>query len=392
MCVVCVKKCVAELPRDCAKLRRGRVSNSSLRPSATPLRFSAILFCGFATLRNTQHPMKFGSVTLENAVGKILGHNVIGQDGRRLLRKGRLLGEQDVAKLRDIGRTHIHVAELAPTDVDENAAAHLIANAILGDNFRLSRVATGRVNMFAEALGLLRIDAEALFALNRLDGITLATLPANAVVRPGKMVATIKIIPYAVSAETIATATTHNNILTLTVLKQRSVGLILSGSPNAKERIVRSFDNALRPRIEALNSQLTHIDFVPLEDEQGEADLATAIQHLVKLVDLIVLAGDTAIMDRHDIAPMAVERAGGEIEIFGAPVDPGNLLLLGYVGDRPIVGAPGCARSPKDNIVDIVLPRLLAGDRLTEEDIISFALGGLLEDVPERPLPRSKLQ
>ncbi len=336
--------------------------------------------------------MKFAAIPIEQAVGKILGHNIVGSEGRRVLRKGRLLSEADIDKLRAIGRSQIHVAELAADDVDENSAARRIANAILGDNFRLSKVATGRVNIYAQQLGLLRVDADALFALNRLAGVTLATLPANAVVQPGKMVATIKIIPYALSAEIVAAATASVTILTLTPLQAKSVGMILSGFPTAQERIVRSFDNAIRPRIEALNAQLTEIAFVPLEDEQGEANLASAIEQLVERVDLLILAGDTAIMDRHDIAPNAIERAGGQIEIFGVPVDPGNLLLLGYKDFRPIIGAPGCARSPKDNIVDIVLPRLLAGDHLTAEDIISFALGGLLEDVPERPLPRSKLQ
>jgi molybdenum cofactor cytidylyltransferase len=119
--------------------------------------------------------------------------------------------------------------------------------------------------------------------------------------------------------------------------------------------------------------------------------MAVAIERYAKIYDLVILAGETAIQDRYDIAPRAIERMGGTIEIFGVPVDPGNLLLLAYAGQIPIVGAPGCARSSKDNIVDIVLPRLLAGDHLTQNAMIEYAHGGLLEDVPERPLPRSKI-
>jgi molybdenum cofactor cytidylyltransferase len=103
---------------------------------------------------------------------------------------------------------------------------------------------------------------------------------------------------------------------------------------------------------------------------------------------MIVLAGETAIMDSHDIVPRAVVRAGGHIESVGAPVDPGNLLMLAYIDDVPIVGAPGCARSRKVNIVDWILPRLLAGDRLTRRDIVALGHGGLLQDVPERGMPR----
>jgi molybdenum cofactor cytidylyltransferase len=103
---------------------------------------------------------------------------------------------------------------------------------------------------------------------------------------------------------------------------------------------------------------------------------------------LIILAGETAIMDRYDIAPRAVERAGGKIETVGAPVDPGNLLMLAYLDGVPVLGAPGCVRSPKTNVVDWVLPRLLAGDRLSHIDIVALGHGGLLDDIPERPVPR----
>lgn len=134
------------------------------------------------------------------------------------------------------------------------------------------------------------------------------------------------------------------------------------------------------------------MDFVSLDDEAGEERLAAAIGTLLgRGLDLLILAGETAIMDRHDVAPRAIERAGGEVECYGAPVDPGNLLLVAYRGAVPILGAPGCARSPKTNIVDLVLPRLLVGDRVTAADVAALGHGGLLEDVPERPQPRSWL-
>ena len=131
---------------------------------------------------------------------------------------------------------------------------------------------------------------------------------------------------------------------------------------------------------------------MPLEGEEGEVTLAeTLAQQISAGVDLIVLAGETAIMDRHDIAPRAIERAGGEVTCFGAPVDPGNLLMLAYLSDVPVLGAPGCVRSRKINVVDWVLPRLLVGDRLTSADLVALGHGGLLEDIVERPMPRNAL-
>lgn len=336
--------------------------------------------------------MQFSSVPLSDAIGHILGHNVTGESGRRILRKGRILTAQDVAKVREIGRTTLYVAQLDPTDIPEDAAARQIAEAVCGGKYlRRSTGATGRVNIYAETLGLVRVDVTGLFALNRLLGVTLATLPTNTAVNNGKMVATLKIIPYAISAETLQAALNHTDLLTFTPLPKRNAGLILSGYPTARERIVRSFENALRPRLAALNATIAAINFVPLEDESDEQVMANAISDYARQFDLVILAGETAIQDRYDIAPRAIERMGGEIEIFGVPVDPGNLLLLAYANGVPIVGAPGCARSPKNNIVDIVLPRLLAGDHLTQNAIIAYAHGGLLEDVPERPLPRSRI-
>ncbi len=342
--------------------------------------------------------MKFEAVPVERAAGLILGHNVAGDDGRRMLRKGRELSASDLEKLAALGRRSVWVARLEDGDVEENAAAERIAGAAAGvdpasGGLLLSRPSTGRVNLYARALGLLRVDRERLKRLNASDGVTLATLPAHAVAGGGKMVATLKIIPYALSEPEVRRAEeAATGLLHLTALPPRSAGLILSGSPTARERIVRGFRNALGPRLAALGATLSEVNFVSLDDDAGEERLAATIaRQLDAGAELLILAGETAIMDRHDVAPRAVERAGGEVECFGAPVDPGNLLLLAYRGAVPIVGAPGCARSAKRNIVDLVLPRLLAGDRLSRDDVAELGHGGLLEDVPERPLPRSRI-
>ena len=336
--------------------------------------------------------MKFGPVPVEQAEGKILGHHITRPDGSRAFRKGKPLTAADVALLAQMGRKSLYVAELEVGDVTENEAAGRIANAIRGEGLRLSAASTGRVNLYAGLLGLLRVDVARLGRLNQLEGVTLATLPTNTAVSEGKMVATVKILPYALPESGLAPAGAIGPILWLEPLLPRRVGLILSGGIAARERVIHGFEGALRRRLLALGSPLERLDFVPLEDEPDESQLAQTIdQQLREGLNLIILAGETAIMDRHDIAPRAVERAGGQVVCFGAPVDPGNLLMLAYAGKIPILGAPGCVRSPKENIVDLLLPRLLVGDRPGKADIITLAHGGLLEDVPERPAPRSQL-
>jgi molybdenum cofactor cytidylyltransferase len=205
-------------------------------------------------------------------------------------------------------------------------------------------------------------------------------------------VATVKVIPYALPADTVASAEAcaREGRLRVDPFPPRRVSLLLSGSTPARERVLRDFIPPLQRRVEGLGSSLCAVEFVALEDEAGEAALADALRRAVSGgAGLVLLAGETAIVDRHDIAPRALERAGGEVVAFGAPVDPGNLLLLGRLGTVPVVGAPGCARSPRENVVDAVLPRLLAGDALTRADLVALGHGGLLEDVPERGAPRS---
>lgn len=285
-------------------------------------------------------------------------------------------------------------------------AAMRVAQAVSGNGIRFSGPSTGRVNLMASCLGVLRVDASRLLQINACEGITLATLLTHTAVgrsTSGKsspltgrmMVGTVKVLPYGVAEQVVhaaETVATGGPLLWIDPIPKRKVAVVLSGSPTAEKRIHKGFIAPLQERLEALDAEICAVDFVPLEDDRGEAVLAELLHRRIQGgAELIVLAGETAIMDRYDITPRAIERTGGEITCFGAPVDPGNLLLLAYKDAVPVLGAPGCVRSPKANIIDWVLPRLLVGDRLTHADIFSLGHGGLLEDFEERPMPRSRL-
>jgi molybdenum cofactor cytidylyltransferase len=337
--------------------------------------------------------MKFGPVPVDQAAGKILGHNISNPGGKRALRKGNQLSGDDVNLLVEIGCTIVYVAELEPGDIGEDEAAERIAQSVCGIGLQATSPVVGRVNLPAQERGVLRVDASRLARINEWEGISLATLPSHSVVLPRKIVATIKVIPFAlpetVVCEVEAFLAETGPIIQLYPLRLRTAALILSSSPFVKERVINDFVPALQARIEILGSRLRSIDFVPLEDEAGEIALAERIQERVSEgAEIIILAGETAIMDRYDIAPRAVERAGGVVTCYGAPVDPGNLLMLAYLDQVPILGAPGCVRSQKTNVIDWVLPPLLAGDCLSRSDIIQMGHGGLLEDILKRPMPR----
>lgn len=340
--------------------------------------------------------MKFESVLLENALGKILGHNVSGANGRRVLRKGNPITMPDIVLLRQLGRKQVYVAILEQGDVLEDEAAKRIAQSVAGPAFTLTGPATGRVNIYAQKAGLLRVNTQKLGQLNLQAGVTLATLPTHTLVplnQPKKvMVGTVKILPYALPNQVVEEAKAIGRVLQWVSFPVQQVALVLSGSPSAKPLLVRSFEKALRARLEPLNATLAHTFFVGLQGgDDEETAVAQAIAQASQTHDMVIVAGETATQDRYDIGPRAIERAGGVIECFGAPVDPGNLLVLAYKKGLPIVGAPGCARSPKKNIIDWVLPRLLVGDKLTQQEIAQWGHGGLLEDVLERPLPRARI-
>ncbi len=336
--------------------------------------------------------MKFGSIPLAQAPGKILGHNIAGLDGRRVLRKGKPLTSDDIELLERLGRKSVYVAELAADDMSEDTAARRVAEVVAGSGLRLSGPASGRVNLLATTLGVLRVDVDRLAHINQYEGVTLATLTAHTAVQARQIVATVKIIPFAIPERSIEEvekiAAEGGPILKVEELAEQPVSLILTGSLSIRDKLTLDFA-PLVERVTALGSRVTYIEYISLEDESGEVKLAESLaRQRTSGARLIMLAGETAIMDRYDSVPRAVERAGGCIASVGAPVDPGNLLMLAYLDDVPVLGAPGCARSRKINVIDWVLPRLLIGDRLTRADIVSLGHGGLLEDAPERPMPR----
>lgn len=323
--------------------------------------------------------MRVEKVSINKAVGHILLHNQAGPDGRRVFRKGHLLTGDDLPRLQSLGREQVYVAILDDDDIAEDEAARRLGNIIGGDKIKTSNASTGRVNLSAATAGLFKVNVDALLAFNNRPGITLGTIPNNSLVQPNKTVGTIKIIPYSVpqamlaEAEAIAAKTPLVDVNPFVV---QQAALITTGSPEAKEKVVNSFTPPLKERLAAYNTEMLEGPYVA----EDEAEISQAIQWALNSgVKMILIAGETSIMDTDDITPRAIKAAGGEIVHHGVPVEPGNLLLLAYYGDIPIVGAPGCARSKSYNVIDMLLPRLAAGERLTRRDLIEWGHGGYLK-------------
>lgn len=332
--------------------------------------------------------MMFGPVPLDRATGTTLAHT------QRLpglvLKKGMVLDDAAVAALRAAGRESVIVATPEAGDVGEDAAASRLATLLLGPGLRRSRAGTGRVNLIARAAGLLRVPAAAVDALNRVDeSLTLATLPDHAAVAAGDMVATIKVIPFAVPAAALtrAEAAAAAARLDLHPFRRRTVGLVMTHLPGLKPSVLAGTEQATRARVQGLGGTL----LPPLTTPHAAAPIAEALGRLLgQGADILLVAGASAVVDRRDVGPAGIVAAGGEIVHFGMPVDPGNLICLGRIGERPALVLPGCARSPRLNGIDWVLGRLFAGLRVDGEAIAGMGVGGLLKDAGPRPLPRAK--
>ncbi|MDQ7030754.1 MAG: molybdopterin-binding protein [Ardenticatenia bacterium] len=323
--------------------------------------------------------MRIQTVPLNEAEGHLLVHNIVNREGRKVVSKGTRLRSSHVAALRDVGVTVVDVAVLDPEDVHEDEAATRLAEAMATAHMATTRGVGGRVNLHTTVLGVLHVEAERLWALNQLPGITLATRPPYTVVRPEKgasQVATLKIIPYAVPERVLAEALAlAPGLLDVRPLPARRVALLITGDPAAHGRLRQQFEPPMRARVERLGSQLLAVEAVPF----AETAVAEAARRLLALNDMLIVVGQTSVMDEHDLIPRALRAAGATFALHGAPVEPGNLLALAYLPDgRPVLCAPGCARSPSHNVVDMVLPRLLTGERLGRREIAALGLGGLL--------------
>jgi molybdenum cofactor cytidylyltransferase len=337
--------------------------------------------------------MKFLRVPISEAAGGVLAHNMIDAEGRRLLKKGELLSDRHFGKLAVGGRDFVYVAQFEAGDIGEDEAARRVAAAVAGPGVFSPHAATGRANLKATGAGLLRINVEAIEHLNEIDdGITVATLTTHTFVRAAQMVATVKIIPFAVPQSAVQALEEYSRsvapVISVQVLPVRKAGLIVTAHQGQHERIAAEFTPALQVRLDKLGSSIVQTDFA----EHEVADIAPAIRRqLAAGIEMILIVSMTAVIDRHDVVPRAIAQAGGAVEHFGAPVDPGNLLLIGYAGSVPIIGAPGCVRSLKTNAFDLVLPRLLAGERITRRDIVRLGHGGLLEEIRERHFLREAI-
>jgi molybdenum cofactor cytidylyltransferase len=330
--------------------------------------------------------MKFGPASPADAIGGVTVHTL--RQGSLVLKKGTTIGPAEVAALIRAGVKEVVVVRLEEGDVSEDAAAASIAQAVAGSGINVERAFTGRANLFAARAGVLVVDRVAVDRINGVDeAITFATLSAYKPVVEGEMVATVKLIPFGVEAKLrdAAVAAAEGGALRIAPYTIKRVGVISTMLPGLAPKVVDKTLKVTAERLAPAGAKIVAERRVP----HDETALKAAIKELLGLgAELVIVFGASAIADRRDVIPAAISGIGGAIEHFGMPVDPGNLLLIGNAGGVPVLGAPGCARSPVENGFDWVLMRLLASLKVTRAELTGMGVGGLLMEIVTRPQPR----
>ena len=335
--------------------------------------------------------MKFGPAAPQDCEGAILAHAVYLRDGR--IRKGARLGDADITRLIAADIKLITVARLEAGDLDEDSAADRLAASLMPAGLRMSAASTGRVNIYAVGRGLVRFDRQRLKQLNRVDeGITLACVQHNQLVEDGDMVATLKIIPYSLPEATVNAAIAEAGdrpVVSFHQLQTRPFALIQTRVDGMKPSLLTATEKVTKQRLNQLGCSLVDSRIVAHDSASLAAAIANSRRHGATAV---LICGASAICDRRDVVPVAVEMAGGQIDRLGLPADPGNLLMMARLNEMPVIGMPGCARSPRLNGFDWVLQLVLAGIAIDDDEIADMAIGGLLMEIASRPLPRKMVE
>lgn len=319
-------------------------------------------------------------ILVENAVGTMLAHDltqiIVGEFKGARFKKGHIITKEDIPVLLSMGKRHLYVLEMCDTDVHENEAAFRIASKAAGHGISLSEPSEGKIELKAEIDGLVKIDRERLFELVSQDEIMFASIHDNIYIKKGQKLAGTRIIPLFVSEEVLQKAEAilgDEPIIKIVPLPNLNVGIVTTGSEVYNGIIEDKFGPILKDKFSAYGSTVVKQLFAD-DDEKMIADCIKQLK--AEGMDVIGITGGMSV-DPDDRTPSGIRLAGGEVVSYGAPVLPGAMFMLSFIDDTPVVGLPGCVMYAKKTIFDLVLPRLLAGEKITKNDINKLAIGGL---------------
>ena len=327
-------------------------------------------------------------IKVEEAVGTKLAHDITeirpGEFKGPAFRKDHTVCEGDICHLQRLGKDHLYVLDIEQDELHENDAALILGDALAGEGVTCEGAPReGKVRLLAERDGLLMVDTAALAAFNMVEEVMCATLHRYTLVKAGEMVAATRAIPLVMKRVAIeraaAIAKQSGGALTVKPLRKAKVGLIITGNEVYHGRIQDRFGPVLTEKARALGLDVISMDFAADDPEM----LSKAIQnHVSKGCDLLLLSGGMSV-DPDDVTRHGIRLAGATEVHYGSAVLPGAMFLVAYLGDLPILGVPACALYHKTTILDLVLPRILAGEHVTRAELAFLGHGGLCRDCQE---------
>jgi molybdenum cofactor synthesis domain-containing protein len=322
------------------------------------------------------------TVPVEQAVGMVLPHDVTeikpGEFKGRAFKKGHIIKTEDIDHLKRLGKEHIYVLELNDDDIHENEAAEKMAAALSGPGTKITgQPVEGKLSIVAAHDGLLKVDKEALYRFNLLGDVMCSTRHTNSLVKQGDILASTRLIPLIskrdLAKKAVSIAQQNNGIISLKQLKKAKAGLVITGNEVFHGTIKDAFEPVLRKKMKKIGSEVIAVRFAPDDIES----IAKEIQICLDAgADLIITSGGMSV-DPDDVTRHGIRKAGGVDEVYGSPVLPGAMFQVSYIGDVPVLGLPACGMFHKITVFDLILPRVLAGEKIRREDLAEMGHGGL---------------
>jgi len=324
-------------------------------------------------------------VKVEEAVGMVLVHDIteVNPDAGfkgRAFKKGHLIRPEDVEKLKNLGKEYVYALELSEDEIHEDDAAKLLADALMGENlYRDEEPKEGKINIYSKVFGVVKIDTERLFQFNMVGEPSCPTIHTNMWVKPGQKVAAVRIISLTAPKREVEEAAkiAEGGIIRVIPFTEKRAGMIITGNEVYSGRVKDRFYDKLKPKLEFFKCQVAERVILP-DDEEA---IREKIEEFIQKYDIVVLTGGTSV-DPDDVTYRAIKRAGAENFIRGNPIQPGNMLTMGWIKGKPLVAVPAAALFFKATAFDIWLPRLLTGDRITKEEVAAKGHGGLCHNCP----------
>jgi molybdenum cofactor synthesis domain-containing protein len=331
-------------------------------------------------------------IPLEEAVGCALAHDITeirpGEFKGPAFRKGHVVRPDDLCHLQRLGKNHLYVVDMADDDIHENEAAATLAEALAGEGVVWEDdPREGKIGLVAALEGLLHVDSTSLAAFNMIDEVMCATLHSHSMVKKGQLIAATRAIPLIMKRAPIeraaAIARQNGPVVSVKSLRKARVGLVVTGNEVYNGLIEDRFAPVLTEKVASLGSEVVALDFVPDSVDMISEAIGS---HLSRGCDLLLLTGGMSV-DPDDVTRHGIKKAGATEFHYGSAVLPGAMFLVSYIEDVPLLGVPACALHHRVTVLDLILPRILAGERIGKSDLASLGHGGLCRDCPECRYP-----